>query len=292
MISDVEGFLADLQLSRRSPHTIQNYKYLLNKFFRSCPKQRAIDVTIDDMRRFLLDNQTLKNNTYCVYVAALKMFFEYSNPPLFEWMHRNVNAKLEEVETVPLTKEQLFALAEDFKAHARPKWLANVWECLHWFIAACGSRIGETIALNMEDLTFEDGLFKIRFRAATTKTGKKREPFIARSSYSGAILHNYIQKYRKDAKSNAPLFIGRDGGRLHCNRIEVKYQEARKRLNIKSRCTPHVLRHTYVTFLRHRKVPLEDVSKITGHSELMLLKTYSHSSEDDRKNVARKHQIV
>jgi integrase len=264
---------------------------VLNAFFRLIQKQSANEVTVDDVRKFLIENQNKKTNTYCVYVAILKMFFLRTNLPVFEWMHRTVNAKLVEVETIPLTKEQLYALAEDFKAHARPKWLADVWECFHWFIAACGSRIGETIALNMENLSFEDGLYKIKFRAETTKTGQKREPFIARNSYAGALLFNYLRKYRANAKPEDPVFIGRDGGRLHCNRAEIKYQEAKKRLGIKSRCTPHVLRHTYVKFLRKRKVPPEDIHKITGHSIAVLLSTYSYSDEKDRKDVARKHQI-
>ena len=292
MIKDVEGFLADLQLSRRSPYTVRGYTYTLGRFFRSCKKECAADVTVDDMRKFLLENQKLKTNTYRLYVSSLKKFFERSNPTLFEWLRRNINIKPAYVETTPFTEKEMYALAEDLKSHSRPVWLGEMWETLHWFLLAQGSRIGETISLDMGDVVLEDGLYKNNYRAETTKTGKKRQTFIAQSSYPGALLHNYIHKYRANAKFDEPLFIGRDGNRLNKNRFEIKYIEAKKRLGIRGRCSPHVCRHTYDTFLMHKNVPLAVISSITGQSVQTLGSVYLHTTIKVKQDVARKHQIV
>jgi len=245
---------------------------------------------------FLVDVKTkrhLKPNTYFLYVARLKTFFKKYNAVLYVWMKENIKAKMEEVETEALTREQLYALVEDFKTHSTPKRMMIVWEAVHWFLAANGPRLGETCALNVGDVSFKDGLFTIRFRPSTTKTKKPRAVYLERSSYAGAIFHNYF-KSRQGSPDNAPLWVGRDGNRLREDQVERKYREARQRLGIKCRCTPHVLRHTYISFMRHRKipVPVEDVAAVTGHNKVTLMKTYSQVSEETKMDNARKYQIV
>jgi site-specific recombinase XerD len=297
-MNDVDRFLSDLQLARRSPDTIRLYRATLGRFVKFTGKTVAKDFTEEDVRCFLSEGlQGLSSNTYFMHIARLKAFMVRFNPLVYVWMKNNMRVKWTLTETEPFSRQQLFALASEFRRSSllrdRSGRMADLWEAVHWFISALGCRIGETCALNVGDVSLVEADFKIVFPAATTKLKRMREVYLPRAGYAGAMLHNYLAKYRATAVADAPLFVNRDGHRLQRYRVEEKYRNARKKLGIKTRCTPHVLRHTYCTFMVVEKgVDIPTVAELTGHSKEMLLKVYSHVSPKRKRDVAQKYQIV
>lgn len=286
-----------MQWAERAEKTISDYKFILNKFFTFCEKPDPRSVNPVDLSKFLTEIKPgLKNNTFFIYTAKLKTFFRVYNLPLVEWMKKNVKVKIKESVVEALPRQTLFDLANYFATRTRKEgWhMGDTWETIHWFLVATGCRVGELCKLNIGDIVEDqkEMQYRVGFRAETTKTGKKRATFIPVGSLAGCALHTYLLKYRVGAGCDEPLFLNALGHRFSPLRIDVKYQAAAKALGIKTKCTPHVLRHTYCTFLQEKNVDPKVASELTGHSVVTYLKTYGHPSERRKQQITKTYQIV
>jgi len=300
-IADVAAFLDNLRLGKRADKTVYDYSLVLNAFFSYCGKQSAKEVTIEDVRGYLVQvMKCLANNTYFLYTAKLKTFFKEYNPPLAEWIKKNVKVKIEDSITEVLTKQQLYDLAEVLK---RRLWRSgpengDTFEAVHWILASTGCRIGELCKLNIADVVLNEaeGMYELHFRVETTKTRQRREVFVpyrgSGSCVAGITFRNYLKKHRADAQPDDPLFLNAWGTRLRPIYVDRRYQRAAKMLGLKIKCTPHVLRHTYCTFLQENNVDPKVASSMTGHSVLTYLKKYGHPTAKRKKQIAKTFQIV
>ncbi|MHB8377855.1 MAG: tyrosine-type recombinase/integrase [Dehalococcoidia bacterium] len=70
-----------------------------------------------------------------------------------------------------------------------------------------------------------------------------------------------------------PLFQRRDGGRLDPNAISYVFTR-KVSPAVGTRVTPHMLRHSYATYLCRRGVPLRQIQLLLGHSSLATTQVY------------------
>lgn len=292
---DLDDFIATLRLAKRAKKTIYDYTLIVSRFFDYCKKDSAKDVTPEDMRGFLVKQITnLKNNTYFIYVARLKTFFKDYNPAITDWIKKNVKVSLEDTDVEALSKQQLYDLARALSAPTRTWRFGDTWETVHWFLSAIGCRVGEACQLNMGDLAkdLKEGVYHIHFRAEITKTRKPRDTYLKMTSIAGIALGKYLEKHRHGAKLDEPLFLNAYNHRFSPARVEAKYRQVRRKLGITVKCTPHVLRHTYCTFLQEHDVDPKVASSMTGHSVVTYLKKYGHPTKKRKKDIAKTYQIV
>jgi len=74
-------------------------------------------------------------------------------------------------------------------------------------------------------------------------------------------------------KPKEPLFQRRDGGRLDPNAISYVFTR-KVSPAVGTRVTPHMLRHSYATYLCRRGVPIRQIQQLLGHSSLATTQIY------------------
>jgi integrase len=175
-----------------------------------------------------------------------------------------------------LTREELNALAEN----------CGSFSALVMFLGTTGLRIGEALALKVDDLDLESMKIKVqrswsqdatgRRIIGSTKTGVSRKVPIP-SAVLTALAANLADKAGEDW-----IFMGPKGGVLD-------YDWFRRTVFIPATMTAgltgitiHSLRHTCASLLIKLKAPITTVSHILGHASVkMTLDTYGHYYEDD-----------
>lgn len=155
-------------------------------------------------------------------------------------------------------------------------------------LTSTGMRKGEALALKWKDIDFEENVIRItgtrdHLGARTTKT--KRSTRMIDVSPS---LIAHLKKYRRWAIEKK-LFFGmklddEDYVLINQKTAEPISREFPKYMlyraseaGVIKRVTPHALRHSFVSILISKGIPVTTVAKIIGDTVEMVLKTYAHS---------------
>lgn len=142
----------------------------------------------------------------------------------------------------------------------------------------CGLRKSEIINLDWEDIDLNSN----RIMVKDSKGGKSR------SLYFKGSLKKVLKKYQKCLKIYRGAVIrGKCRRRISkaslenlVSRIFIEAKIYRKGLSI------HSLRHYYADRLRRKKVDLQTISILLGHSRIDTTEVYLHVSEEDLKKAA------
>ncbi len=138
-----------------------------------------------------------------------------------------------------------------------------------------GLRINEVEELKVGDLDFEKG--EIRIRAETAK--RKKERRVPMDLRTVALISARVTE-RKTLPATyiyprSEGLVARSVARTLQNRVKAMAEAAGlTRLNV----TPHTLRHTAITQMLERKIPIETVRVIAGHEDLETTMIYTHLS--------------
>jgi site-specific recombinase XerD len=171
--------------------------------------------------------------------------------------------------TKALTRSELlrcFELAQQvgFQEHA-------LW-CL---LGLNGLRIGEALALNVEDLGRQGGY---RTLMVTREKGNRSGlvPLAPRTSWA-FDLH-------LGTRTVGPLFRMRTGERMDRQGANRVVQRVIKKAGIQKRITPHSLRHTFMTLALDAGVSVRDAANTMGYSDTRMVSYYDHGKENLPRN--------
>lgn len=156
----------------------------------------------------------------------------------------------------------------------------------------CGLRIGELLALQWDEVEIIDECkAKIHVNASwgETKQGMNRkEPKTRSSKRIIPICDSYIITVlkRAQATSKGNLWVAENETGLRPidkhNFSRRYFTKVGKLLGIKTHLSTHVARHTFVSNLIHQNVPLTEIAKLTGHSNIStIIKIYAHAIQED-----------
>ncbi|MDP3763590.1 MAG: tyrosine-type recombinase/integrase [bacterium] len=297
----VTDFLDWLDIEKGlSSKSQQNYKNFLQRFFLWLPQQNLQDLkphslTLDYIRQYRLHlsrNLSLKKSTQNYYLIALRSLLTYfsehgidSLPPDKIQLAR----EKEERQVRFLTLEQLKKLwsAPDISTFHGLRDRA----ILETFFST-GLRIAELIALNREQIQFPENPAdeleisikgkggRIRTIYFSERTLKWLKEYIGtRSDNNDALFVTYrSEKKKKDPKRISPRLI----------------QGAIKRYAVKagispSLLTPHVMRHTFATFLLSKGVDIRTLQEFLGHKSIAATQIYAHLTSKQLRDTHKKH---
>lgn len=142
-----------------------------------------------------------------------------------------------------------------------------------------GIRVGELVNLNIEDINFEE-----RECIVFGKGDKERKVYF--DAKTKIHLKRYIDS-RTD--SNPALFVTLNApyDRLKISGVEIRLRRLGRELNIE-RVHPHKFRRTMATRAIDKGMPIEQVQKILGHSQIDTTMKYAMVNQGNVKNSHRK----
>ena len=158
------------------------------------------------------------------------------------------------------------------------------------FMALTGCRVGEAVALTVDDVDDYVHITKTRTYLRTIQTPKtatsERDIYVQpelramlRDFYEWRRLHMFAHGIRTDL-----LFYSAQGHSLNLNRLRAVLRK------IDPKVHPHIFRHTHVALLAEQGVPLEAISRRLGHSDAKITaKVYYHVTEKTKK---REEEII
>ena len=141
-----------------------------------------------------------------------------------------------------------------------------------------GIRVGELVRLNIADIDFES-----RECIVFGKGDKERRVYF--DAKTKIHLKEYIDS-RED--NNSALFVSLNApyNRLKISGVEIRLRQLGRRLNLKA-IHPHKFRRTMATRAIDKGMPIEQVQKILGHSQIDTTMQYAIVNQN---NVKISHQ--
>lgn len=143
-----------------------------------------------------------------------------------------------------------------------------------------GIRVGELVNLNIEDINFEE-----RECVVFGKGDKERRVYF--DAKTKLHLQRYIQN-RKD--QNPALFVSllAPYDRLKISGVEIRLRELGNSLNL-FKIHPHKFRRTMATRAIDKGMPIEQVQKILGHSQIDTTMQYAMVNQNNVKSSHRRY---
>lgn len=170
--------------------------------------------------------------------------------------------------------------------------------CWHWyyftqFLLLSGLRIGEAVALTIDDIDLEERIINVTktYDIHTSQITTPKTRCSIREVYMQDELLDIVKKsisYFKELKSlhdkeNDLLFTSPTGSRVEYNSFEKFLRENSK--NIDKRVTAHILRHTHASFLLAEGISVDTISRRLGHENSKITREiYLHVTEKLKEN--------
>lgn len=138
---------------------------------------------------------------------------------------------------------------------------------------ATGLRASELVSLKIKDVNLEDG-----FLLCLGKGGKERLVPVGESAVMA--VRRYVDEARpKLLKQPCEfLFLTRRGGAFTRQGFWKLLKDYAQKAGLKSKISPHILRHSFATHLLERGADLRSVQLMLGHSQITTTQVYTHVS--------------
>ena len=249
-------YLLDLKLTNKSKQTIMEYSWFLQRFLIFINKP-VTDLVSDDI--FDWTNKKcgcLKPATKNRHLAVISAFIQFCQQE--EYLSEDVQVKsrwrpkLPKTQPKYLDKEELAKVklaAENFKLRDR---------ALFEFLLTSGSRVGEAVGLDIEDLDLE-----IRSARVTGKGNKTRDVHFSESC--ALLLEKLLENHPGNTSA---VFLNRWGNRMHVRSVQNIMAKIGEKAGLNRKLTPHCLRHTFSTYILSKGADIEFISEELGHANL------------------------
>lgn len=262
-------FIEDKRLFGLSEKTLIYYEDELLRFFEWI-RMGADSVTTEDIRYYFtylmetrkvtsttIDNTRRIFNTfynYCVVNGLL-----YTNP-----CKRIDKIKGQKKIKKPFSNMEIITMRDHFK---------NIREeAIFELLLSSGMRVGELVLLNKTDLNMEECTVIV-----TGKGDKQRECFF--SELAKYKILKYLQT-REDDSLSLFVALNKTGNRLKISGVERSLRDLGHRAGV-NQVHPHRFRRTFATKLLHKGVPIDQIQKFLGHSQIETTQLYASSNDEE-----------
>ncbi|MEI8175967.1 MAG: site-specific tyrosine recombinase XerD [Candidatus Omnitrophota bacterium] len=291
MNAQIEEFLNYLSVERGlAANTIISYRRDLMKFsayiaLRGITGSGSVKKT--DITDYLMSEKGrgLEATTLSRNLVAIKMLFRYLAR---ERLVIEDSASLIESPKTWKKLPDALSLAEVEKLLEAPNLKA--WQGIRdraflEVMYATGMRVSEAAGLVMDDYNANLGVVRCR-----GKGGKER--IVPIGGKAQEALQRYFAKTRPAlirGNSDEPrIFVNRFGRKISRQTLWSLIKQYAHHARIKTRITPHTLRHSFATHILERGADLRVVQELLGHANISTTQIYTHISKDRLKMIHRK----
>lgn len=271
----LQMFFAAKQIEGCSSRTIKFYKTTLETMF-SQIETEVRKITTEEMREYLSEYQKRNNCSNVTIdnvrrnISSFFSWLEEEDYILKSPMKRIHKIKTKKVVKNTISDEAIEKLRDGCKT-TRDKAIIDL-------LYSTGMRVGELVNLNIDDIDLEG-----RECVVYGKGDKERRVYF--DAKSKVHLKEYIDSRNDD---NPALFVTLNTPfkRLKISGVEIRLRELGRELKLE-RIHPHKFRRTMATRAIDKGMPIEQVQKILGHSQIDTTMQYAMVNQN---NVKASHQ--
>ena len=277
LVEYLKMFLAAKTIEGCSKRTIQYYRVTIEKML-TVMNQPIRKITTENMRSYLSRYQEWNGCSKVTVdnvrrnISSFFSWLEEENYILKSPMRRIHKIKTNQQVKEIITDEDIERLRDSCKCK---RDLAMI-DLLY----ATGIRVGELVNLNISDVDFE-----ARECVVFGKGGKERKVYF--DAKSKLHLQAYLSSRVDD---NEALFVTLDAphDRLKISGVEIRMRSLGRSNNL-TRIHPHKFRRTMATRAIDKGMPIEQVQKILGHSQIDTTMQYAMVNQSNVKSSHRKY---
>lgn len=270
-------FIDAKQIEGCSERTLQYYKMTVEHLLATLdvPVRK---MTTDEIRSYLANYQQ-RNNCSKVTVDNVRRnissFFSWLEEE--DYILKSPMRRIHKIKTKQSVKEtisdEMIEKLRDNCECARDLAMIDL-------LYSTGIRVGELVRLNISDIDFEE-----RECIVYGKGDKERRVYF--DAKVKLHLQNYINSRHDD---NPALFTTLDApyDRLKISGVEIRVRELGRKISME-RIHPHKFRRTMATRAIDKGMPIEQVQKILGHSQIDTTMQYAIVNQNNVKTAHRKY---
>lgn len=268
-------FLDAKKIEGCSERTIRYYKITIEKLFANIATPIR-KITTEEIRHYLVEYQKIND---CSRVTVDNVRRNISS--FFSWLEeedyilKSPMKRIHKIKTKQQVKETISDEAiEQLRDHCCCIRDLAIIDLLY----STGIRVGELVNLNISDIDFE-----ARECIVFGKGDKERKV------YFDAKAKIHLQEYlNQRTDNNSALFVTLDApyDRLKISGVEIRMRKLGRKLNME-KIHPHKFRRTMATRAIDKGMPIEQVQKLLGHSQIDTTMQYAIVNQI---NVKTSHQ--
>ena len=266
-----------------SNKTVESYLNELYKYYQFLNKYNIdlININKNEVLKYnqYLNKLNLSNNSINHNISVIKNFYK------FVIMYENISkSPIEYFESTKQRKSLPKVLSYDEVKKLLDIDLIDKYsyrnKAMLELMYATGLRVSELVNLKLNDIDLEMDLLR------TLGKGSK-ERIIPIGDYAIYFLKKYINEYRYQLlkKENTEyLFLNNLGKKISRQSFYNLVCNLAVKKNIKTKFSPHTLRHSFATHLLDRGADIVSIKEMLGHSSLATTQIYTHISNQKLKD--------
>lgn len=273
----LDMFIAAKKIEGCSDRTVTYYKSTVEHLLKSIDTPIR-KITTDEIRSYLAryqENGGCSKTTVDNIRRNISSFFSWLEEE--DYILKSPMKRIHKIKTVQPVKE---TISDELIEKLRDACLCKRDLAMVDLLYSTGIRVGELVRLNIDDISFEE-----RECVVFGKGDKERRVYFD----AKAKLH--LQDYLKERKDNNPaLFVTLDAPykRLKISGVEIRNRNLGRSINA-GKIHPHKFRRTMATRAIDKGMPIEQVQKILGHSQIDTTMQYAMVNQSNVKNAHRKY---
>lgn len=269
-------FLDAKKIEGCSPRTISYYRVTIDHLLAriDTPIRK---ITTDEMRSYLVEYQQINN---CSKVTVDNVRRNISS--FFSWLEeedyilKSPMRRIHKIKTKTVVKE---VISDETMEMMRDQCTQMRDVAMIDLLYSTGIRVGELVNLNITDVNLQQ-----RECVVYGKGDKERRVYF--DAKSKIHLQKYLDSRHDD---NPALFVTLDAPhtRLKISGVEIRLRELGRKLGL-TRIHPHKFRRTMATRAIDKGMPIEQVQKILGHSQIDTTMQYAIVNQTNVKTAHQK----
>ena len=255
-VDTVVCFINAKRIEGCSEKTLSYYRQTIVSMLSGIDKEPQ-EIVTEDLRKYLTEYQTSRKSSKVTIDNIRRILSSY-----FSWLEdedyivKSPVRRIHKVKTAKVIKEtytdEALEIMRDNCCNVRDLAMIDL-------LASSGMRVGEMIALNRDDINFNE-------RECVVFGKGSKERIVYFDARTKIHLQNYLES-RTDTCSALFVSLAAPHDRLQIGGVERRLRELGKRLNL-PRVHPHKFRRTLATSAIDKGMPIEQVQQLLGHQKI------------------------
>lgn len=273
----LEMFIAAKKIEGCSDRTVSYYRTTVEHLLKSIDTPIR-KITTDEIRGYLAKYQ---ENGRCGKTTVDNIRRNISS--FFSWLEEEdyiLKSPMKRIHKIKTTQSVKETISDELIERLRDACNCKRDLAMVDLLYSTGIRVGELVRLNIDDISFEE-----RECVVFGKGDKERRVYF--DAKAKLHLQDYLEERDDD---NPALFVTLDypHQRLKISGVEIRIRKLGRSINAE-KIHPHKFRRTMATRAIDKGMPIEQVQKILGHSQIDTTMQYAMVNQSNVKNAHRKY---